>query len=192
MSGVDHSSVKAPSSQRAWDSHIITETTRTLLADAVDDSTCARFLAVMSAHSGNWLNAPPLTAAGLRMDNEVILVAVRFRLGATLCMPHVCSCGVQVDARGSHGLSCHRSAGRHMRHSLINELICRALGRAGVAAMTEPSGLVSGTALRPDGATLIPWVQRKCLAWDATTPDTLAASHINSTGSVAGSAAMSA
>jgi len=65
-----------------------------------------------------------------------------------------------------------------MRHSLINELIYRALGRAGVAAMREPSGLVSETALHPDGATVIPWVQGKCLAWDATTPDTLAASHI--------------
>jgi len=79
-----------------------------------------------------------------------------------------------------------------MRHSLITELICRALGRAGVAAIREPSGLVFGTALRPDGATLIPWVRGKCLAWDATTPDTLAASHINSTGCVTGSAAMSA
>jgi len=56
--------------------------------------------------------------------------------------------------------------------------------------MREPSGLVSGTALRPDGAKLIPWVRGKYLAWDATTPDTLAASHINSTGYVAGSAAM--
>jgi len=77
-------------------------------------------------------------------------------------------------------------------NSLITELICRALGRAGVAAMKEPSGLFSGIALHPDGATLIPWVRGMCLAWYATTPDTLASSHINSTGSVAGSAAMSA
>jgi len=107
MSGCDHSSVKAPSSQRAWDSHIISETTRMLLADAVDDFIRARLLAVMSPHSSDWLNAPPLTAVGLRMDNEVIRVAVGFRLGPTLCMPHVCSCGAQVDTRGSHGLPCH-------------------------------------------------------------------------------------
>jgi len=94
----------------------------------------------------------------------------------------VCSCGEQVDIRGSHGLSCHRSAGRPMRPSLINEF----------AAMREPSGLVSGTALRPDGATVIPWVRGKCLAWDVTIPDTLTTSHINSTGCVAGSAVMSA
>jgi len=159
--------------QGAWDSHIISETTRS-----------ARLLAVMSPHSGDWLNAPPQTAVGLRID-EVIWVAVGFRLGAALCMPHVFSCSSQVDARSSHGLSCHRCAGCHMRDSLINELICRALGRAGVAAMREQSSLVSGTASRPDGTTLIPWVRGKCLAWDATTPDTLTASHINSTGCVA-------
>jgi len=65
----------------------------------------------MSPHSGDWLNAPPLTAVGLRMDE----VAVGFRLCAILRLPHVCSCGAQVDARGSHGLSCHQSAGRHMQ-----------------------------------------------------------------------------
>jgi len=79
---------------------------------------------------------------GLKRDNEVIRVDVRFHLVATLCMPHVCPGGAQMVARGSHGLSCHRCAGRLMRHSLINELICRALGKAGVAAMREPSGLL--------------------------------------------------
>ena len=42
----------------------------------------------------------------------------------------------------------------------------------------EPTGLISGSALRPDGATVIPWSRGRCLAWDVTCPDTLAASHL--------------
>jgi len=55
--------------------------------------------------------------------------------------------------------------------------------------MKEPCGLLPGSGLRPDGATIIPWVRGKCLAWDATTPDTLAASHLSATRYSAGAAA---
>ena len=126
------------------------------------------------------------TAVGLRMDNDVIRIAVGIRLGASLCNPHSCSCGTVVDV---HGLSCIRSAGRHLRHSLLNDIVCRALGRAGVAAVREPTGLLVGSGMRPDGATLVPWCRGKCMAWDATTPDTLAASHLQSTRNAAGAAA---
>ena len=123
------------------------------------------------------------------MTNEAIRVATGLRLGANLCMPHICRCGSQVDARGSHGLSCVRSAGRHQRHSHVNDIVHRGLGRADVAAVKEPTGLLVGSTLRPDGTTLIPWTRGKCLAWDATTPDTLAASHLPSTCNQAGAAA---
>ena len=43
--------------------------------------------------------------------------------------------------------------------------------------------------LRPDGVSLVPWNQGKCVVWDATIPDTLAPSHISSTSSSAGAAA---
>jgi hypothetical protein len=177
------------SSQRAWDLEIITSVSGQLLASAPDDYSRARLLAVSSPHSGDWLNAPPITAMGLRMSNEAIRVATGLRLGANLCMPHICRCGAQVDARGSHGLSCVRSAGRHQRHAMINDIIHRGLGRADIAAVKEPTGLLTGSSLRPDGATLIPWARGKCLTWDATTPDTLANSHLPSTRSQAGAAA---
>src|SRR5580692_10897335 len=76
-----------------------------------------------------------------------------------------------------------------MRHSRINDVLWRALGRAGVTSSKDPIGLVAGSALRPDGASLIPWARGKCLAWDSTVPDTVAASHLQSTRSLAGSAA---
>jgi hypothetical protein len=177
------------SSQHEWDKEIVSKVKDDLFASAADDYTRARLLAVSSPHAGDWLNAPPITAVGLRMSNEAIRVATGLRLGANLCTPHVCRCGSNVDARGNHGLACARSAGRHQRHSQINDIVHRALGRAGVAAMKEPNGLVAGSSLRPDGVTLIPWARGKCLAWDATTPDTLATSHLSSTSSSAGSAA---
>ena len=94
-----------------------------------------------------------------------------------------------MDASGYHGPSCRRSAGRHPRHSQINDIINLALGRADIPAMKEPSGLVVGSAVRPVGVTLIPWIRGRCLAWDATTPDTFAASHFARTSSPAGAAA---
>jgi len=37
--------------------------------------------------------------------------------------------------------------------------------------------------------TLIPWSQGRCLTWDVTVPDTLAASHLDQTSLAAGAAA---
>ena len=45
---------------------------------------------------------------------------------------------------------------------------------------------------RPDGLTLISWQAGKCLAWDVTVADTLAASHLPTTSRLAGGAAESA
>jgi hypothetical protein len=176
-------------SQRVWDKCLIDFTRQALLDGAQDDYTKARLLAAAAPHAGEWLNAPPITAVGLRMSDSAIRVAAGLRLGANLCAPHTCPCGATVDARGAHGLACQRSAGRHLRHALINDIVCRALGRADVAAVKEPAGLVVGSGLRPDGVSLVPWARGKCVAWDATTPDTLAASHLPSTKDRAGSAA---
>ena len=120
------------------------------------------------------MNALPISSVGLCLDDESIRIAVGLCLGMNLCYPHVCPCGVDVDARGVHGLACRRSAGRRLRHTLINDIIWRALSRAQVAAVKEPLGLLTSDGKRPDGATIIPWSGGKCLSWDATTPDTVA------------------
>ena len=143
----------------------------------------------MAPHSGDWLHALPISSCGLRLDDEAVRVAVGLRLGTNLCQPHQCPCGALVDARGTHGLACRRSAGRSARHSHINDIIWRALKRAGVPSTKEPSGLSRTDGKRPDGLTLIPWQNGRSLIWDATIADTLAASHLPHTSVTAGAAA---
>ena len=106
--------------------------------------------------------------------------------------PHRCVCGTEVQQDGHHGLSCRRSAGRHRRHALANDVIIRAIRSIDVHAELEPPRLLRDDMKRPDGATLDPWHHGKYLVWDFTCPDTLAPSHINRSSTAAGSAAIMA
>ena len=92
----------------------------------------------------------------------------------------------------THGLSCKRSAGRIARHHNINDLVWRALQRAGIPSTKEPSGLSRTDGKRPDGLTLIPWQSGRSLIWDVTVADTLAASHLATTSRLMGGAAENA
>ena len=166
--------------QKVWDAAITAEVYKSLIIRAASDIDRARLLSAAAPHSGDWLLAPPISAIGLRLSNEMIRVAVGFRLGANTCEPHQCICGCQVDARGLHGLSCRKSTPRHQRHSNMNDIIWRAMKRAQIPAVKEPVGL-SRDGKRPDGDTLIPWSRGKPLAWDATVPDTFAQAHVSAT-----------
>ena len=114
------------------------------------------------------------------------------RLGVNLCERHACVCGQRVTAQGHHGLSCIRGFGRQARHGVINDVIYRALTKAGYPTVKEPPGLVRSDGKRPDGLTLIPWRAGRSLVWDATVADTLAASYLLNTSTTAGAAAEAA
>ena len=114
------------------------------------------------------------------------------RLGSPLVRPHRCICGTEVGQDGHHGLSFRRSAGRHKRHAMANDVILRAIRSVGVHAELEPPRLLRGDGKRPDGASLDPWhsgISGQYLVWDFTCPDTLAPSHLNQSSLAAGSAA---
>ena len=123
------------------------------------------------------------------LSDEALRVAVGYRLGANICLPHACSCGKMVDALGHHALSCARSAGRQSRHHSVNDLTLRALGKAQITATKEPVGLLRSDGKRPDGVTQVPWQRGRCAIWDVTVPDTTAASHLPNTVRCAGAAA---
>ena len=93
---------------------------------------------------------------------------------------------------GTHGLACKRSAGRMGRHQFLNDMIWRAINRANVPAVKEPQGLLRTDGKRPDGVTQVPWSEGKCVTWDVTVTDTLAASNVRSSSFSAGSAAEAA
>jgi len=174
--------------QRKWDDGTC-EVMALKLREGADERTLARLLASCSLDSGIWLNAIPSATLGLCLNDSALRVAVGLRLGVPLVLPHQCLCGVAVDKFGHHGLACRRSSGRHLRHNLLNDTILRALQSADVPSVREPPGLCRADAKRPDGVTLVPWSRGRCLIWDATCPDTVAASHVHQSSVTAGSAA---
>ena len=101
--------------------------------------------------SGSRLNAPPISSVGLRMDDDVIRVAVGLRLGVALCEPHQCRhCQADVDCRSTHGLSCHFSMGHFARHAAINDIIKRSLDAVKIPNHLEPTGLYRSDGKHPD------------------------------------------
>ena len=138
----------------------------------------ARLLAAKQPHSGCWLRAVPISQLGLHLDDETLRISVALRVGASICEPHSCRCGVHVDKLGHHGLSCRYSAGRLPRHANINDVVKRALAAAGIPSWIEPVGLDRIDSRRPDGVTVFPYNQGKCLTWDATCVDTYSESAV--------------
>ena len=113
---------------RVWDSAIVKASFNALVVSAPDTQSRARLLAVSCSKSGAWLHAMPISSVGLRMNDDVVRIAVSLRLGVPFCHPHVCSCcGAEVNNLGTHGLSCRFSKGPHSRHAALNDIIKRAL-----------------------------------------------------------------
>ena len=96
--------------QKSWDSIIVASAVDSLLQSASNPRDRAHLLACATRESGAWLEALPISSIGLRMEDQSVRVAVGLRLGTPLCRPNTCChCGLDVDALGTHGLSCRRS-----------------------------------------------------------------------------------
>ena len=181
-----------PLKQSVWDRPLIERDKAIIRGDAVGLVNQARLDAASSPHSADWLVALPIASCGLVLDNEAVRVAVGLRLGLDLCSPHTCHCGEHVGPDGHHGFVCRKAMGRSMRHHTINDIIWRALLKADVPSVKEPTGLFRSDGKRPDGATLIPWTGGRYLAWDATVVHTCAASYITPPASLTGPASVQA
>jgi len=60
----------------------------------------ARYLALMAPHSGDCLLALPIANCGLKLEVEGLWVADGMHLRLSLCIPHKCHCGSDMDAQG--------------------------------------------------------------------------------------------
>ena len=185
----DMPTLTSPAKQQTWDKPIVQQELFQLMEHHTDSYDKARLLAASSKYSGDWLHAIPISSCGLRLDDEVVRIAVGLRLGINICEPHVCICGSVVDVRGSHALSCKHTSGHLTRHNHLNDIVLHSLTRTKIPATREPAGLLRSDGKRPDGLTLIPWREGRCLVWDVTVADTTAASYLPSTSISAGSAA---
>ncbi|GAV00556.1 hypothetical protein RvY_11386-1 [Ramazzottius varieornatus] len=134
-------------------------------------------------------HALPISVLGNLLDDNSFRISVGLRLGARLCEPHVCRCEKLVDELGHHGLSCQLSAGRHSRHSPLNDSLHRALISCRVPNVLELNGILRDDQKRLDGLTLIPWQQGKALVWDVTCVDTLAETYLRGSAGQLGYAA---
>ena len=132
----------------------------------------------MSRDAGAWLQALPNSSLGQRLDDNTLRISCGLRLGTAIGVPHLCHCcGKEVTAFGIHGLSCKSSSGHHHRHAAINEIIHRSLSTAKTPSRLEPQSFLRTDGKRPDGMTITPWNTGRPLVWDATCPDTFAASY---------------
>jgi len=113
-----------------------------------------------------------MSSVGTCLDNSSMRIAVSLRLGAPLCTPHDCICGMAVDSNGAHCLSCRKSAGR-------DSIVKTSLSSAEIPNRLEPRRRARDDGKRPDGVTSMPWKNDRCLIWDVTSPDTLAASYLD-------------
>ena len=178
--------------QRDWDRVAAEAISRQLVDDSSTDVDRARLRAAAQPHSGAWLNAFPAASLGTLLDPDTLRTAVVMRVGADICAPHQCRCGIDIDERGLHGLSCQLSAGRFPRHAELNSVIKRGLAAAELPSVLEPAGLDRGDGRRPDGITTFPYAAGKCLVWDATCVDTFSASSVAVSAARASAAATAA
>ena len=131
--------------QKVWDFPKVKAREDQLLSAASDAQARARLIAVSAKESGAWLKDLPLSSVGLRMSNDTIRIAIRLRLGASLCLPHQCEqCGENVDQLATHGLSCKWSQGSHSRYAALNNIIYRytSVGQDSLASGAYWSGTV--------------------------------------------------
>ena len=80
-----------------WDNPAAKLKKISLIDRAPNDLTCGRLLVAGTPKAGVWLNAIPVPALGLKLDNEGLRIAVALRLGAKLNSAYNCACGIAIE-----------------------------------------------------------------------------------------------
>ena len=136
--------------QKSWSDPVYRTRLNNLITDAPDDKSRIRLKSFEGKLQSAWLTALPSSSLGLKLSNIHLRISLALRLGVPICEPYVCRCGEHVDLFGGHGLSCRRSAGRLQRHSMINDVVKRALGSSNIPSVLEPPGMSTADQKRPE------------------------------------------
>ena len=163
--------------QKSWDRMVCQKVYNELLSTE-DDFNQARLRSLSLKNASDWLKSIPSFKIGCRLTDEETRLCVALRLGTVTCSQHTCKCGLTTDQYGKHCFSCKRNNGKSSRHTMVNNIVIKALQASGTPCLIEPTNLALSNGLRPDGVTLIPFSRGKPLVWDVTFPHPLTASHL--------------
>ena len=123
----------------------------------------ARLSASFSAHASTNLNAYPSSSVGTRLDDSSLQIAMKLRLGARICKPHIFICGDPVDSSGTRGFSCRMSAARLSRHAAVTTSSRNYCHLPDFHRGWNHSSLNRSDGKRPDGLSMIPWKDGRCM-----------------------------
>ena len=120
----------------------------TRLIELETHATSPRRLAVVRSaglpHAGDFLNAVPCPALGLRMEGRAFSLACKYRLGLPVYQADgPCgACGKPSDKMGDHAIAaCAIGGERNRRHDLLRDRIFDTAAAAVLAPQKEASGL---------------------------------------------------
>ena len=110
--------------QKAWDGPVVpVEAQLTSLYSDATPKCKAQLHAAQRKESGAWLNAPPISSLGLRLEDTGHHCSGSSPRISLEFIPHCCQhCGAEVDESGTHGLSCRRSEGADIPGILLKQL----------------------------------------------------------------------
>ena len=94
-----------PRRQKTWDLPVVKRNWDNMLRE-VDQVSRARYLATVQEKSG------AVSSLGTLLDSESFRVAIAFKKGTDISIPHYCDCSGRLDSKGLYGLSCKYSAAR--------------------------------------------------------------------------------
>lgn len=106
----DQPTPSSPTAQKHWDT-LVVDKHYDAMFDMASPRDQARLRAVTTKESSAWFSALPVPHLGTLLDDDALRIAVAFRLGAAVCIPHECAkCSTPeepawVDVYGHHGLS---------------------------------------------------------------------------------------
>lgn len=132
----------------------------------------ARLKADARPESVFWLLIISYTFMKTYLECDTCNVAIALKIGVHIYQQICCNCGRIVDILGHSAFSCRYSAGRFSRHSVLSDVIKRALIGAGIPSVHERVGLNRGNGRRPGGMTIFPFSNDISPIWYATCDDT--------------------